>query len=199
MVDQLKIYPVWSNVIYFVAAFYAFFISLRSFSLKLKFALFLLYAFIILFAGIFSIMYHVNTPSWTGNPDLVYTERFEKWLNLDQAFAILVVVYSALFFVYRIGVYYWNIGIGSLRGKPLCKKVPFLFDPNFALSLLFIVLSVIFYGIAHNHFDKTSDCKKTACVHINLDSYDIFHSNWHIFTSIALIFWLTLLNNSYGY
>lgn len=195
MVDQLKIYPVWSNFIYFIAGCYAFVISIRSLlSTKNKNTrkgiLFLLYAIIILLAGIFSIVYHVHTPSWTGDPEIIETNEFDIWLKLDQTFAILIVVYSFLFFLFQILLYY-------IKNKKLPKEL--LFDPNFSLSILFIILSFVFYGIAHKHFDQTSECTIKHCVNINLDSYDIFHSNWHIFTSVALIFWITVINNLYHY
>lgn len=185
MVDQLKIYPVWSNFIYFIAGIYALIIAINAYCNRdrLKMILFLMYAFIIMLTGIMSIVYHTNTPSWTGNPEVIETDKFKTFLHSDQAFAILLAIVSLVFLLYRM--------------YTIHRILRFLFDPSFLLALLFILLSCVFYGISDHHFKQTTDCPKVKCVNVNLDAYDIFHSNWHIFTSIALIFWITLINNSY--
>jgi hypothetical protein len=180
MVDQLKIYPLWSNFIYFIAGIYALGIGIYN-----KNILFVIYGILIILTGIFSIVYHMYTPSWTGNVEIINTNTFETYLKLDQSFALLIVIYSLLFFIYRLYVFNNN------------RKL--LFDFNFLLALLFIIFAFIFYGISHNHFTKTNDCVKQKCINVNLDAYDIFHSNWHIFTSIALIFWINVLFNTYKY
>lgn len=189
MVDQLKIYPIWSNFIYFVASIYSLIIAINAYchipryNMKLKSILFTLYSIIIMLTGIMSIVYHVNTPSWTNNPDIVETDKFKMLLKNDQIFAILLATVSLLFLIYRLWV--------------IKRVLPFVLDPSFSLAVLFFVLSGIFYGISDHHFKQTSDCPRQKCVNVNLDAYDIFHSNWHIFTSIGIIFWITLINNSY--
>ncbi len=185
MVDQLKIYPVWSNFIYFIAGIYALIIAINAYCNRdrTKMGLFLIYSVIIMLTGTLSIVYHTTTPSWTGNPEIIETNKFKTFLKSDQAFAILLAVVSLLFLLYRVYV--------------TRSVLRFVIDPSFSLAVLFILLSCVFYGISNHHFSQTSDCPKQKCVNVNLDAYDIFHSNWHIFTSIALIFWITLMNNSY--
>jgi hypothetical protein len=185
MVDQLKIYPIWSNFIYFIAAIYSLIIAINAYCIKMKSKtiLFTLYSILIMLTGIMSIVYHTNTPSWTNDATVIETQKFKMLLKNDQVFAITLCIISLLFLFYRVYV--------------LKSILPFIFDPSFSLAILFFVLSGIFYGISDHHFKQTSDCSRQKCVNVNLDAYDIFHSNWHIFTSIGIIFWITLINNSY--
>lgn len=198
MIDQVKLYPVWSNFIYFITAIYAITLSYVSFCLKykLKFTLFAVYGIILILTGLFSILYHMNTPSWTGNPDTKNTEKYKKYLLLDQGFALTLLIYSLLFLFGILGrrIYLIRHNFLKLFVKTF-QDIPR--DVNLYLSILFFVLSFIFYGMGTTHVKLTEDCKKDVCVGTNLDSYDIFHSNWHIFTSIALIFWISFLNNIY--
>lgn len=187
---DLKLYPVWSNFIYFITSIYALMLSMSMSSRVdiVKKVLFFVYSIVILLTGTFSIIYHVNTPSWTGSKDVTRTEDFKLWLKLDQSFAIILVIYSLLLLLFRLIVHKFSFYY-------VLKLVS---NPIFVLSVLFIILSVIFYCIAHNHYEEADDCPgknnmNNLCFHSNLDSYDIFHSNWHIFTSIALIFWISLL------
>lgn len=183
--QQLKLFTLWSNFIYFIAGAYALLISYFEYKLNKvtsKLSLFLVYGLLLILTGSFSISYHLHTPSWTGNYNTVNTKRFEKNLELDKGFAVGIMVYSLLIFLFRI----W-----------ICK-IWFIYDSNFYFAFLFGLLGFIFFGIANKHFEETGECKKRKlCVHTHLDSYDIFHSNWHIFTSISLIFWISLIYNSY--
>lgn len=197
MKNQLKLYPVWSNFIYFIAALYAFFIGMNT-KIRLKCFSFLIYAIIILLTGIFSIVYHLNTPSWTNNQYVNNSRKFKKWLMMDQIFAIILLLYSFFFLVFRIGQLYYHQKVSN-SFLQWFKKLPLWRDGNFYLSILFIVLSLVFYLIASNHNHDASECQHMNCFHNNLDAYDIFHSNWHIFTSIALLFWITLIHHSYGW
>lgn len=189
MTNQLKLYPVWSNFIYFIAALYSIFISFRYKLKRLDRVLFFIFGVIILLTGAFSIKYHLTTPSWTNNQHITDTERFKKWLTYDQSFAIIVVIYALLFLIYRIVIHYYNNNHKGL--------LPLFYDSNFYLSILFIILSFVFYMIALGHHENATECNHVNCFHTNLDSYDIFHSNWHIFTSIGLIFWISMLKTSY--
>lgn len=74
---------------------------------------------------------------------------------------------------------------------------PYLDSKDFYLSLLFIILSGVFFGLSSEHDHNAQGCDKSACFDTQLDSYDIFHSNWHIFTSIGLIFWTNTMLFTY--
>lgn len=191
--NQVKLYPVWSNFIYFIAALYAIALALKQIK-WLDRILFFVFGVLILITGVFSIVYHLHTPSWTNNQNITETKRFKKWLSFDQSFAIVVGVYAILFLLYRILYTHWYIH--SLRNF---KTFPLWLNTNFYLSLLFILLSVIFYLMANAYNHDAVNCAKhnLNCFHNNLDAYDIFHSNWHIFTSILMIFWISLLKNTY--
>lgn len=190
MEDSLKLFPVWSNFIYFIAGIYALIVSYR------KSIWFGVFGVLILLTGIFSIVYHVNTPSWTGEIQTTKSDEYHKWLKVDQSFAIILLIYSILFFVSRII---------QLRLNLKTKMLKFVTNNNFLLAILFLILSIIFYCMSHRHIVDASGCNATAshgkqfCIHGNLDAYDIFHSNWHIFTSIGLIFWISLMNDSYRF
>lgn len=198
--EFVKLYPVWSNFIYFIACIYAFFVAITFKSLSAK-TLFLLYSLLIFCTGIFSIVYHLHTPSWTGKINTHKTPKFKKWLNVDVGFAVSLLLYSLLFLIIRIAMY------RNRKGKFPIKQI--LYDPNFFLSVFFIILSIIFFSIAGNHYSEAHSCNnnqdqennnhhhRMICFSKNLDAYDILHSNWHIFTSIAIIFWISLLYNSY--
>ena len=198
--EFVKLYPVWSNFIYFVAGLYAFFVAITFKRLSTPFILFLLYSILILCTGIFSIVYHLHTPSWTGKINTHKTPKFKKWLNVDVGFAISLLLYSLLFLILRIAVFYRNH-----KGNFPIQQL--LYNPNFFLSIIFITLSIIFFTIAGNHYSEAHSCNKhkqnnnnnnhMICFSKNLDAYDILHSNWHIFTSFALIFWISLLHTSY--
>ena len=175
---KLKEYPVWSNYVYFVTTAYVAGIGIRYRKIE-----FILYSIIILLSGIFSIVYHKHTPSYTGNRATWDNKHFKLWSILDQVFAALVVVVSIFFFLWRAWV--------------LKSFFPFMYSNDFYLSILFIILSSIFFVLGNEHHKSAKECNKLNCFDIQLDSYDIFHSNWHIFTSIGLIFWTNVLLFSY--
>lgn len=197
--DQLRIYPVWSNFIYFIAGLYSLILGFQLPIVIDKSFLFLTFGLLLIFTGSFSIVYHMNTPSWTNNPKYINDEEFHKWLKVDSGFAITTVVFAIFMLLFRISMFH-----------PIYRKYKYTFiqyifcyplfrDPNFWLSLLFIILSVTFYYLAHGYnLQATTECKnKRKCFNTNIDSYDILHSNWHIFTSIAGLFWITTINHSY--
>ena len=192
--EAVKLYPVWSNFIYFVAAVYAFFVAITYKRFSLNFNLFFIYFVLILCTGIFSIVYHLHTPSWTGKFNTHKTPKFKKWLNVDVGFAVSLLIYSILFLIVKVLIFYQKQ-----------QRIPFhqLKNPNFFLSILFIILSVVFFQIAGNHYSEAHSCNNRKnnnhfvdCFSKNLDAYDILHSNWHIFTSLALIFWISWLSHA---
>lgn len=175
--NTLKHYPVWSNFIYFVSGLYVLMLGIGYSRLE-----FIIYSIVILLTGIFSILYHLNTPSYTGNQDTWNSKKYKNFMLLDQIFACLVVVLSFILFLWR----------GYLKTFWI-----YLDSRDFYLSILFIILACIFYVIGTKHNKKAKDCNKTVCFDTQLDAYDIFHSNWHIFTSIGLIFWTNTLLITY--
>ena len=175
---KLKEYPVWSNYIYFITSAYIAGVGARCRKIE-----FVLYSIIILLSGIFSIVYHKHTPSYTGSRETWDDKNFKIWSCLDQGFAVLVLVVSILFFIWRVYV------VRSI--------VPFLKSHDLWLSILFIILSSVFFVLGDEHHKRALECNKHRCFDLQLDSYDIFHSNWHIFTSIGLIFWTKVLLVSY--
>lgn len=192
---ELKKYPIWSNFLYFLAALYAGIISIstltiKKYTLNEKSIMFGIFSILLLLTGLFSIIYHIHTPSWTENPEVINTQEFNTWLNVDKAFASTLTAFALFFLALRIY---------KRRSKLI------FYDSNFWFAILFIILSLTFYIIADNHGSNALDCKQKnkqkleKCFNTNIDGYDIFHSNWHIFTSIAAIFWISLLNNSYSW
>jgi predicted membrane channel-forming protein YqfA (hemolysin III family) len=174
-------YPVWSNFIYFIAGLYAMVMVIcrKDFTPWTR-VLFALYGILIILTGSFSVVYHMNTPSWTGASE--YTETFDKWLEIDQSFALTITIYSLLFAIYALVV------------NGFCARV--FLDFNFWFSVLFIVLSTVFYFLGNQSTQNAFDCGDyKVCYRQHIDGYDIFHSNWHIFTSLALIFWITWIVN----
>lgn len=199
--DQLRLYPVWSNFIYFVAGLYAICVSYSSKDeSKLKTALFFVFGVLLTFTGGFSVSYHMNTPSWEDNPETIQNHNFKESLAIDKGFSITLIVYGLLFFFYRLFVTFFAHN-GALW------KYQLFHDPNWWFSLLFIILSVVFYFLAEYSFNqatgqcvkKTNEEKMMNCFTDHIDVYDIFHSNWHIFTSLVGLFWITMLKNSYNY
>jgi len=147
--------------------------------------------------GAFSVHYHHHTPSWTNDPETVHTEKYKHSLSLDVGFAYTTIALSFAFLLYRAFCVKFN-GTSLLH---------FWEDPNTYFSLMFMILSGIFYFLGGYYFDeatgkcvkKTEEEKAMACFEDKISAYDVFHSNWHIFASITGIFWLNMLKNSYFY
>lgn len=172
--SESKVYPVWTNILYFIASCYSLYISRTFKDNRYYYYAFLIYALLLLLTGIFSIIYHVNTFSFT----LSSHNETDTWSMLDQSFAILTVVYPILLFFLVVYL----------------KKRTHV-DENFFLTIVFIILSIVFYVLSshsleelHRH-DCTMTPRKAKCTE-ELYKYDIFHSNWHIFSAMAIIFWL---------
>lgn len=184
--NQLKNYTMWSNFIYFIAGIFSALIGITSFRKigRTDSMIFILFGIIIILTGAFSIHYHYNTPSWNDDPNIIKENRFKDSLNIDKGFSITSIVYAILFLFYRV----------ALKGPN-----QIIIDPVLWLTLLFSILSIVFYCLSHSSFNHAvKECNKdTQCFNEHIDEYDIFHSNWHIFTSITALFWITLLKHTY--
>ena len=198
-INQVKLYPVWSNFIYFIAGIYSIVVgiyaSCNKYKIYDKIIMFFLFGLILIATGTASIIYHLNTPSWTGDPETVETDKYKTTLKIDKGFAITSIIAALLLFSYRMTQIFLQTNLWYVLIITL--------DPTFILAVLFIILSIIFFVIAkdHNH-DAINNCKeqnnKENCFSDSIDAYDIFHSNWHIFTSIAAIFWISFINSTYS-
>ncbi len=206
--DPLKLYPVWSNGLYFVSGIYAiilgifqnFFNKKFVYTSEFKFssskniqkyfnkhnAAFIFLGLLIIGAGISSIFYHLHTPSWYGFdiPRDDYEDEYKKLLALDMTFAIASIVFASFFLVER-----------GFHSRCFFKNV--FKDPNLYMTILCIALSITFFFIAGNHSHSASECNNKKCFDKDIDVYDIFHSNWHIFAAFGSIFWINLLKNTY--
>ena len=166
-----KTYHIWTNVLYFIAAIYSFIISIQFYVNRKShiFLAFFIYSILLFLTGIFSIMYHKH----------MFTEE-EHWSLIDQVFATLTLVYAIVFFIVTI----------YLRGR--------LFEEIFFLCVMFIILSIVFFALAKVNLQKMlrHNCfiipKKPVC-HKELVNYDIYHSNWHIYSAMAILFLLTYI------
>lgn len=205
--DPLKLYPVWSNGLYFVSGIYSIILGIFQdffnrkclYTSELKFstpntikkyftkynASFIFLGILIISAGLCSIFYHLHTPSWYGFeiPRDDYEDEYKKLLVLDMTFAILSIAFATLFLIER--------GLHSRCFRKILK------DPNFYLTFLCITLSLVFYFIAGNHNNSANECATKKCFDKDIDVYDIFHSNWHIFAAFGSIFWINMLKNSF--
>jgi len=184
---QLQNYAIWSNFIYLVSGTYSIIISYRLQNLIKTSIVFFLWGLLIMASGITSIFYHINNPSWTDNPKTLDSETYKNLLKADMSLSISSVCIGILFLIYRIRYCYCNKRINNI-----------LHNSNFWFALLFMVLSAVFFFLSNNSFKDSINCKdQTNCFDENLDDYDVFHSNWHIFSGITSIFWLITLNDTY--
>lgn len=186
--NQLQCYSIWSNFIYFISGIYSILISFRLRNLHKNDSLFFfLWGAIIISTGVISIIYHVNNPSWTYNPNTVDSKSYKDLLVADMSLSITSIFIGIFFLIYRFCQCYIN------------KKIKILlYSSNLWFSLIFIILSTIFFFLSHNSFKECINCKQESdCFDENLDKYDVFHSNWHIFSGITSIFWLITLNETY--
>lgn len=195
--EQLSLYTVWSNFIYEIVGLYSIAIAF-SFK-KFDFAIFFMFGVIVIITGIISIVYHLRSPSYTNEPNSVNNSTYQILMEVDKGFAITTGIYALLLFFYRI--------VYTFEKSPDFFQYKLFKDPNFWFSLLFIILSGVFYFLGtHSYNIATKQCieekqqdKIMSCFTNHTNTYDIFHSNWHIFTSISGLFWLNMLRNSYNY
>ena len=191
----------------FLAGIYAFIIGTNFVSIKLtnnwndlkfidkyKCIIFYIFGILLFCTGIASIVYHLHTPSYKKDSNAINTKEFKTSLKLDQTFASISGIFALIIFIFQLIIFHYC----STNKKNIIKH-PIFRDGNFYLSILFIILSIIFYVIAGGHHSHAIDCDDNNCFSENIDAYDIFHSNWHIFTSLAAIFWITMINNSFSW
>ena len=177
--DQARLYPMWSNFMYFIGSFYSFIITFCHKNNYDK-SVFIMFGILLLITGISSILYHKHTHSW--NEQLKPIKNYKLFLNLDMSFAILSGLYGI--FVLLFVMY--------IRVKTI---YPLISNINFWFSLLFLFLGLAFYLIARDSLSHSLECKRIKCFENRIEGYEIFHSNWHIFTSIGAIFWVIVINN----
>jgi predicted membrane channel-forming protein YqfA (hemolysin III family) len=183
--NALQLYPVWSNFIFAISGIYSIISSISK--NKAKAVLLSIFGILLLLTGAFSVVYHINTPSWIGRP--VETEEYKTWMIVDQVFAITTTTFAVLIFLICLGITWFS------KKSPKLFLTFLLYDPNFYFTLLFLSLSITFFSIASDHGESAIDCKKNKCFNKNIDSYDIFHSNWHIMTALTSIFFITMIND----
>lgn len=187
-----KLFPVISNVIYFFLAIY---IAFRTVWLNccitrksthelgmITFALSLLTLLLIL-AGIFSILYHMNTPAYTEIPHYQDTNEYEEALNLDSGFAMTSSI-LALIILIVYGIYY--------------KTFDMFKNTNFYFLIIFVALSVIskvgagvFWNVSYEECRHEEEIKK-PCFKDYQNLYNMYHTSWHLFIGFAGFFWAIL-------
>lgn len=107
------------------------------------------------------------------------------WSTIDQVFATLTLFYAIVFFIVV------TVGYGQRS---------LLTDENFYLCIIFIILSIVFYALATEHLKtiKEYNCFESpepeneedyiAACRDELINYDIYHSNWHIYSTMTILF-----------
>ena len=187
-----NVYNIWSNFMYFIAGLYAIFVAILCDFPNADRGLFSIIGIFIIITGIVSIMHHLNTPSWTKKKK---NENHELMSEIDTCFSITLFVVGLVFFLKRLYFIRSNM-------MPLIK------DPVLYLVILFGIMSLVFFIIANEKNEKAntgcysenlSKSKTKECVKDNHEEYDIYHSNWHLFTGIFALFGITLLKNTFFY
>jgi len=189
---QVRNFSVWSNFIYFLTGFYTLILAFKLTKSNCYFLykyIFYLSAILIFLTGIFSILYHTHTPSFTQNRHIINNPVYEEYLNYDQGFALTTSLYSILILIIVICLQYKFFKQNRI-GIECC-----IFDLNLWLAILFIILSIVFYVLGGAYTKQSLNCKRQKCFKNRIDGYDIFHSNWHIFTGISLLFFNTFVYN----
>ena len=179
----VKDYNIWSNFVYFIAGIYAFLIGIYDHKVDDFYRfIFSIFGTLIIVNGIVSCIYHTETPSYTNDIDQYENERYQKVGNIDQGISITSLVYALLFFLARFFT---------------TDKTKILKDPMLWFTLMFGAVSIVFFEIAKNHNNTLETCNKEKCINDNMNSYDIFHSNWHIFTGVSMLFGITVIYNTF--
>ena len=183
-----KLYPVISNIIYFIILLYAIAIIIKKSSHKDKLSVILMvilaiFSILSLLAGIFSVIYHLNTPSWEVNPETKQKEQFKKSLDLDKGFALILFIYGLLVLLGLI-VY--------------TRQFKYIFlNPNFWMGIIFAILSILSYTLATTFDKKSYQCSEgdIGCFKRYQNIYNMYHSAWHLLSGFSAIFWILLINN----
>jgi len=192
-----KLFPVISNLIYFILALY---ISVKITCLNrcgiskawplgmTTFALGLITLFLVL-SGIFSILYHMNTPAFKDEPYYQDSNAYQDSLNLDSGFAMTSSL-IALIILIVYGIYF--------------KTTDMFFNSNMYFLIVFIVLSIVSY-IGAGVFWRVSYDECTIeevengqnkigkpCFRDYQNLYNMYHTSWHLFIGFAGFFWAIL-------
>ena len=192
-----KMFPVISNIIYFILALY---ISVktvclnscgskRGFPLGLTtFALGLITVFLIL-AGVFSILYHMNTPAYKEEPSYQDTDRYKSALNLDSGFAMSASL-IALIILVIYGFHYKPLDM--FRNSNLYFLVIFL-----VLSIISYIGAGVFWNVSYDECklaDENGDGNSIGkpCFKDYQNLYNMYHTTWHLFIGFSGFFWVWL-------
>lgn len=190
-----KLYPVLSNVIYFFLAAY---IIVKTICLSrcknkadnktyaLTIALLVIISIFIILSGIFSIVYHMNTPGYTEIPKYGETEKYKESLSLDSGFAMTSAIIALIaLIVYSINYKSWEMFMNS----------------NFWALVAFSVVSIFSYvgagvfwkaGYQECENIENKQEKGTPCFKDYQTLYNMYHSSWHLFIGFAGFFWIWL-------
>lgn len=200
--DFTRQYPIWSNFIYFLASIYVLILSCtQRYPTRKHNVFFGLFGALILGTGICSIIYHYHTPSYinTLNVSKHQEKQYKSLLNVDTALALTLTVYGFLLLIVPIILFIPKY-IRLAQVIPIWKRFvyfPLFRDPTFYLFVLFAILSIVFFLLGMHANQKALECDEDSCFSINIEGYNIFHSNWHIFTSITLIFFATIVHHAF--
>lgn len=182
----IKDYNIWSNFTYIIASIYSIVLGSTMPILDTYRAMFIVFGILLFLTGLISMIYHSQTPSYNTDRSKVNTKEYKISLETDISLALVSFFYGLVFFLIRLYV--------------VKSKRVILEDPTLWFTILFGVISLIFYGIASGYENGVHSCNKNdkKCINNNLDAYDIFHSNWHLFTGISILFGITLLRHTFN-
>lgn len=169
---------VWTNLIFFITSIYTLSIAptLKSYYRYI----FLLLGIAILINGLVSVLYHCNTPSYHDHDITIReSEKYIHSCNMDISISMIIFLFSVSIIAIRTRY----IGLNKLLGIK-----------TLYLTLLFLALSAVFYGIGLKYDHNSDQCNTRTCFELNLGYYDIFHSIWHIFIGFTLLFGISTLH-----
>ena len=187
-----KIYPVVSNIVYFILSIYAFGAGVKPWvchvspknklNLQLFTTVLVIFSILALLAGSFSIDYHLKTPSWEANPSAKHNEGYHESLHLDMGFASTLFIYGFVALIVYM-VYFKNVKGVLLNG-------------NFWMGVFFSIASIISY-IGANKFDTDShnecDDEQLGCFKNYQTIYNMYHAAWHLLSGFSGFFWVLVI------
>ena len=168
---QLKWFPVWTNIYYFVFAFISFFIiwyKKNVFSKEIKVIIFFLFL-----EGVISTVHHLTSVEFKETEDV---PTYSKVLTIvDEAF-VWILLLGPFILMYKT-----------------YTRTPHKTIMNLALFSLFIVTAIMaiacyFLDLHFEHKYKSPE---------NYEMYDIFHGEWHTLSAFSYVFcFLFIIYNS---
>jgi len=193
-----KLFPVLSNVIYFILGAYILFkavypwaclntnLNVVNFDLKVFTTILIILSIFIFLSGSFSIYYHMHTPAYQNIPDYEESEEYKQALSLDSSFALISSLMALLILIVYCSYY---------------KTTDLFRNSNFYLLVVFIALSIASY-IGAGKFWKISytECERiennnnmgTPCFKDYQTLYNMYHTSWHLFIGFAGFVWIWL-------